>query len=258
MNGPPFPGLPAWVGAALQVAGGAVVFILYRREAARRGFATEGGIVVAAAALVGGIFGALLLHSLAGLLGLREPWESADGWRRVLLLVGSGRSWIGALVGGYAVVEWTKRRIGLRRRTGDAWALALPLGEAVGRLGCLAAGCCYGSPASVPWAVTQHGDLRHPAQLYAAALALVLWLVLRALDGRLPREGDLFKVYLAGYAVTRFGLEFFRDHNGAAGLSTAQWACLAGLGWVAWSLRSRSGASPLAVPARSDARVRES
>ncbi len=241
--------VPPWIGGLLQVLGGAVVFLVYRREAVRRGFGTEGGMVVAAAALVGGLLGALTLNSVAWLLGHREAWEAADGFQRVLLLIGSGRSWIGALVGGYALVEWTKRRIGLRRRTGDAWALALPLGEAVGRLGCLAAGCCYGLPSQLPWAFWQHGALRHPAPLYAALMALLLWGVLRALDGRLPREGDLFRAYLAGYAICRFILEAFRDPDGpvpaitasgeGTGWTTAQWVCIAGLAWLVATHRRR-------------------
>src|SRR5207248_1891625 len=123
-------------GGLLHVAGGSLVFILLYRDLRRRGLATEGMAVVAAAALVGGITGALLFNFPGWLAAHGREW-AAVGWRlRFALLLASGRTWIGALLGGYALVEWTKRRLGIRRSTGDSFALALPLGEAVGRVGC--------------------------------------------------------------------------------------------------------------------------
>jgi phosphatidylglycerol---prolipoprotein diacylglyceryl transferase len=221
------------VGGLLHIAGGALVFYLSRRDMARRGLLTEGMLVVAAGALVGGLLGALLLNFPAWAALHWRQWLDESFAVRLLMLVGTGRTWIGALIGGYLVVELTKRALGIRRSTGDSFALALPLGEALGRLGCFASGCCYGTPAHLPWAVYQQGAWRHPAQLYAAAAALLLWLALRPLRDRLPREGDLFKLYLAGYAATRFLLEFLRDHQGAPGLSAAQWTCLASLALLA-------------------------
>jgi phosphatidylglycerol:prolipoprotein diacylglycerol transferase len=216
-------------GTLFHLAGGSLVFYLFYRDMARKRLATEGMALVAAAALVGSFLGAILLNFPGWLAGHWREWNTGDLVTRLALVMASGRTWIGAVLGGYALVEWTKRRLGIRRSTGDSFALALPLGEAVGRLGCLAYGCCYGAPTTMPWGIVQHGAARHPTQLYSALLAVLLWFGLRALRGRLPREGDLFKLYLAGYAVTRFGVEFFRDHQGATGLSTAQWTCLAGL-----------------------------
>jgi phosphatidylglycerol:prolipoprotein diacylglycerol transferase len=221
------------VGGLLHLAGGALVFYLYRRDMARRGLLTEGMLVVAAGALVGGLLGALLLNFPAWVALHWRQWLDESFPLRLLLLIGTGRTWIGALIGGYVAVELTKRALGIRRSTGDSFALALPLGEALGRVGCFVSGCCYGTPSHLPWAVYQQGAWRHPAQLYAAAAALLLWLVLRPLRDRLPREGDLFKLYLAGYAATRFLLEFIRDHQGSTGLSTAQWTCLLGLAVLA-------------------------
>jgi len=216
----------ALAGWLLHLAGGALVFALFYRDMRRRGLATEGMAVVGAAALVGGVLGAVLFNFPGWLAGHAREWSESPWNVRMAFVMASGRTWIGALIGGYALVEWTKRRLGIRRSTGDSFALALPLGEAVGRLGCLASACCYGAPASVPWAVFQHGAARHPTQVYSALAALLLWLLLRLARPHLPREGDLFKLYLAGYALFRFALEFFRDHQGSLGLSTAQWACL--------------------------------
>jgi phosphatidylglycerol:prolipoprotein diacylglycerol transferase len=138
-----------------------------------------------------------------------------------------GRALIGGVIVGWGVVEVAKRRLGIRRSTGDLFALALPAGEAVGRVGCFFNGCCYGVPTALPWAVYQHGAWRHPAQLYAAALALTLFAALAAMRDRLPREGDLFRLYLALFGAGRFVLEFVRERTlSFGGLSLAQWICL--------------------------------
>jgi len=138
-----------------------------------------------------------------------------------------GRTLIGGVIAGWLGVELAKWRLGIRRSTGDMFALALPAGEIFGRIGCYLNGCCIGISSSVPWAVYQHGAWRHPAQLYSAATAAVILIVLLAVKNRLPSEGDLFKCYLLSYGVGRFSLEFVRDRTIAlAGLSLAQMICL--------------------------------
>src|SRR5207247_6012464 len=104
-----------------------------------------------------------------------------------------GRTIIGGVLAGWLAVEIAKWRLGIRRSTGDLFALALPAGEAVGRIGCFFNGCCYGVPSHVPWAVFQHGAWRHPTQFYAALLAAALFGLLVMLRNRMPREGDLFR-----------------------------------------------------------------
>jgi phosphatidylglycerol:prolipoprotein diacylglycerol transferase len=219
-------------GFALHFAGGAVIMGVYRRWQRVRGFSTEGMRLVFLAALAGALLGAALLQYV-------PEATSASFWQRSLhdhllhLLLG-GRTWLGALLGGYLGVELAKRPLGITRSTGDGFALALPLGEAVGRLGCFFAGCCYGLPTTLPWAVWQHGAWRHPTQLYSAAAALALFALMWRIRDRLPREGDLFKLYLFLYAATRFGLEFLRDHGPHEPLlSPAQWLCLAAMGVLA-------------------------
>ena len=132
--------------------------------------------------------------------------------------------------------------MGIRRSTGDLFALALPAGEAVGRIGCHLNGCCYGEKCDAPWAVWQHGAWRYPAQLLSSATAaatfgFLLWLSKdspspsgsswRGGWGERLREGDLFRVYLLLFGVTRFALEFVRWRESTmAGLSPMQWFCL--------------------------------
>jgi phosphatidylglycerol:prolipoprotein diacylglycerol transferase len=136
--------------------------------------------------------------------------------------------------------------------TAGLFTPGLALGHAIGRLGCFAAGCCFGSPANLPWAVTYSNPLAdgaplgvpvHPAQLYEAAGNLVLAGVLYRLGTRPENGRPLLGYYLAGYSVLRFLVEFTRKHlqEQPFGLpfSLTQWislgTLLAGLGVIWYS-----------------------
>lgn len=105
---------------------------------------------------------------------------------------------------------------------GDVYAPGLALGHALGRLGCFSAGCCWGKPASVPWAVTftdpySHqlvgvplGVPLHPTQLYEAGAELAIFGLLVALWRRRRYPGEIFAAYLFLYALARFAIEFYR------------------------------------------------
>ena len=74
-----------------------------------------------------------------------------------------------------------KRRLGILRPIGDLFALAFSAGEAIGRLGCLVGGCCYGKIATTGLLIHDHGALRYATPLYqsaaaAATFALLVWL----------------------------------------------------------------------------------
>ena len=192
-------------------------FVLFWAARGRR-MATEGMGYVALAALVGGVLGAKLTQwGFGGGIGAGSVLDPRVG----------GRTLIGGVLGGWIAVEIMKRRLGIRRSTGDLFALALPAGEAVGRIGCYLNGCCFGAESAVPWGIQQHGALRHPAQLYSAIYAAALFAVLLWLKPKIAREGDLFRAYVILFAAGRLGIEFFRHHDSLiAGLSMAQWVCL--------------------------------
>jgi phosphatidylglycerol:prolipoprotein diacylglycerol transferase len=177
--------------------------------ARRRRLATRGVMILVGVGLIGGLVGANLAQ-----------------W----LVTGSaGKTVLGAVAGGYVSVAIAKRWIGLRRPTGDLFAITLCAGEAVGRWGCYFGGCCYGRPAHLPWAVWQHGALRHPTQIYLSLAAAAILLALLRFERASPPENGLF--YLQGvlYCAVRFVIEFWREAPpGAAGLTAAQWACLGG------------------------------
>jgi phosphatidylglycerol---prolipoprotein diacylglyceryl transferase len=201
-----------WLFAApVYAAGYAVAVYVFWRMAQRRGMKPDETAPVMAAGLIGGLIGANLLQLVA--TGL--PGKTIEG----------------GMLGGWCAVVVMKRCLGIVRPTGDLFALAIPAGEAIGRVACFIGGCCYGKAASVAWAVHDHGGLRHPAQLYSAAAAAICFILLVAVERRrtLPENG-LF--YLGGilFCIDRFVVEFFREVPATpVGLSAAQVLCIAGM-----------------------------
>lgn len=220
----------------LGYAAGALFFYLAARK---RGIATEGIGYVALAGFCGGVLGARATEwaVVHGSLLAAHPGAFLNP-------AAGGRTILGGILAGWVSVAVAKRRLGIQRSTGDLFALALPAGEAVGRIGCFFNSDCYGIISHVPWAVYQVGAWRHPAQLYASVIAASIFLLLYRLRDRMPREGDLFRLYLVLFGCGRFVLEFFRERTiGVGGLSLAQWTSvgLIGVGAIAMIAFSRRG-----------------
>ncbi len=204
-------------GSSLTALGFVVGITVYYLASKERKMDTEGTGYLALVGLVGGVIGAKL-----------GQW-SLDATPVALMLDprSGGRTILGGVLGGWLAVELAKKYLGIRRSTGDLFALALAAGEAVGRLGCHFNQCCYGLPTNGLWGVTQHGALRFPTQLLSSAVALVLFGVLWGLRNRMQREGQLFCIYLFGWATARFLLEFLRTNDPLIlGLTLAQISCL--------------------------------
>ena len=123
----------------------------------------------------------------------------------------------------------------------DVFAPGIALGHVIGRLGCLFAGCCFGRPTSVPWAITFNSEFAaqnvgtplnvplHPTQLYEAGAELLILGFLLAFErkGR-PFPGRTFWAYMLLYGISRFIIEIYRgDPRGMVGtLSTSQFVSL--------------------------------
>ena len=95
----------------------------------------------------------------------------------------------------------------------------MPLGQFFGRIGCFMAGCCYGAPADLPWAVTFTNpqslcpirEPLHPSQLYEAILALGVFGLLYGVRTRKRFDGEMLLAYFALAGLVRFVVEFFRS-----------------------------------------------
>jgi phosphatidylglycerol:prolipoprotein diacylglycerol transferase len=192
------------------------------REARRRLRLTEETLMVGSVGLVGGVLGAKL--SMVVFLG---PGEF---WRQLPTLPAQGAALTGALIGGYLGVVLAERLLKVDRCTGDLVAPFIPLSQAIGRLGNFLAGDAYGSPTSLPWAVYQGGAYRHPAQLYEMALDLVLFAYLWRRRYTSFRDGELFRLYIVGYALIRFPMEYLRYQptpRAFLDLTLVQWLSIA-------------------------------
>lgn len=132
------------------------------------------------------------------------------------------------LVGGYFGVEAAKWAMGLRIKTGDSFAAPVAAAIAVGRLACLCAPCCYGTPTELPWGVDfGDGVRRHPTQLYEFAFHATAAIFLLRWQQRGRFRGQLVKLYILAYLVFRFATEFLRpEPPGWLELSIYQWCAL--------------------------------
>ncbi len=182
--------------------------------------------------IVGGMVGALVGAKVLVLLQHIDVIGSS--WERLLLLLLQGKTVVGALLGGLIGVELTKKMIGVKRSTGDAFVYPLIVGTAVGRIGCFLTGLSdrtYGIATTLPWGVDfGDGIYRHPTQIYEIIFLLLLMIALQ-IRSRYPRqEGDVFKFYMVGYLGFRFWIDFLKpDFHPILGISAIQIACLLGL-----------------------------
>jgi phosphatidylglycerol:prolipoprotein diacylglycerol transferase len=108
----------------------------------------------------------------------------------------------------------------------DVFAPGVALGHAFGRLGCLAAGCCYGRPTNLPWAITFHNPWAaefsgtplnqplHPTQLYESVAEAINFAFLYWLCKRKKFEGQVMALFMIIYGIERFVFEFFRGDPG--------------------------------------------
>jgi phosphatidylglycerol:prolipoprotein diacylglycerol transferase len=160
-----------------------------------------------------------------------------------------------ALLAGFVLLRHWKLPA---RATLDCLAPGVALGQAIGRLGCFAAGCCWGQSCDRPWAVTftnpdaqrmvgvPLGVELHPTQLYEAALGFVVFAFLWRLAHRSHAAGAILGWYLVVASAARFTVEFFRHHDQAnpfgGPLSTQQWVSLGLLVLGAILLTTRRGA----------------
>jgi phosphatidylglycerol---prolipoprotein diacylglyceryl transferase len=155
--------------------------------------------------------------------------------------------------------------------TMDTFAAVIPLGHAIGRVGCFMAGCCYGKPTSAIWGVIFTSDEAervagtplhtplHPTQLYEAAANFLIFLFLVWLGKRQRFTGELAGAYLILYGIARGTIEFFRGDpgrtmmfHGAMSLMQITSVALILAGALLW-WRGVHGARPISPETRIDA-----
>jgi phosphatidylglycerol---prolipoprotein diacylglyceryl transferase len=166
-----------------------------------------------------GIVGAKVLYVINEGMSLRDIFSIST--------LQAGGVFSGGLLAALAAAAWYVRRHHMPALgTCDAFAPGLALGHAIGRLGCFAAGCCYGKETHHFWAVTFTNPLANqitgtplnvplePTQLFEAAVELANFFFLMWLLRRRKFDGQVFGAFLFIYGVARFFLEFIRDDPG--------------------------------------------
>jgi phosphatidylglycerol:prolipoprotein diacylglycerol transferase len=167
--------------------------------------------------LIAGIIGAKALMVVVELIN-GEPITQVFS----LSLLRSAGVVHGGILFGTAAFFWKIRSLGLRFGTTlDIVTIAVPLGQAIGRLGCLAAGCCYGAYCEMPWAMTINnleaarfgmplGVPLHPVQLYFALVNLAIFLGLYLFRRYRKFPGQIAALYFVFEGAFRFFLETWR------------------------------------------------
>ena len=177
--------------------------------------------------------GALVI--LSGILGAKvllivNDWTYYSRHPREIFsmaVLQSGGVFSGGLVAAILVAFWYLRRHHIPfLRACDVFAPGVAIGHAFGRIGCFAAGCCYGRPTTMPWGVTFTNPLAaefvgtplnvklHPTELYEFVAEVINFCVLYWLSKRKKFEGQIIGLYLILYGVARYVIEFFRGDPG--------------------------------------------
>lgn len=168
-----------------------------------------------------------ILSALAGakLLMIATEWDTYRDPRNIFSMqfLQAAGVFYGGLLGAIVACTWYMRRNRMPvLRTCDVFAPGIALGHAFGRLGCFAAGCCYGKETHLPWGVTFKNPVSlaplgvslHPTQIYEFIVEVINFFILWTLLKHKKFEGQVIGAYLFLYGVARFFLEFLRDDPG--------------------------------------------
>lgn len=211
-------------------------------------------VLAAVFAAIGGIIGAKLLSILTSIDYISQlisialdPNYELTLLEAIVMIFQNGFVFYGGLIGGilglFIYVKAYKLDV---LKMFDIFAVSVPLGHAMGRVGCFISGCCYGIEYDGPlsFTYTHPYDPRTdvnplgtpvgvpllPVQLIEAACLLCLYVVLEILFRKTKRPGICLLVYAMCYCIIRFTLEFFRGdivRGFLWGMSTSQWISMA-------------------------------
>lgn len=153
-----------------------------------------------------GIIGARVFYLLNNAtFYLRNP-------REIIMLQHGGISWFGGLIFGIAAATIIIKRNKLNLpKILDLLVPFIALGQAIGRIGCLLNGCCFGRVSGFGLYFEVHHQVLIPTQLYSSLLLLLIFIILRKMQDKPHFAGQIFCSYLLLYSIKRFFIEFFRD-----------------------------------------------
>jgi phosphatidylglycerol:prolipoprotein diacylglycerol transferase len=174
--------------------------------------------------LIGARLGYALIYNpsyyLAHPLEIIIPFSFSGGFHFTGI---SGMSFHGGGVGVFIASYWFLRRNKVKYIDfADFFVPCIPLGYTFGRLGNFINGELYGRVTTVPWGMhfpsDPSGSLRHPSQLYEGFTeGVVLFIILWSIRKRPALKGMMFPMFLGGYALARFSVEYFRQPDSHIG-----------------------------------------
>jgi prolipoprotein diacylglyceryl transferase len=219
---------------------------LARRRFVAKGLDPDGVSAIALWAVPAGLIGARLYHVIT-------DWKRFRGdWWETLAIWHGGLGVPGGILLGTLVGVWVAKRRGIPLGlAADAMAPAIPLAQAIGRLGNWFNQEVFGRPTDLPWGLEIDPVNRparyldqptfHPTFLYEGLWNIGLMFLLIWLDRkRLVRRGRLFAVYVLGYGLGRFWVEALRSDEASLilGVRVNLWVSgalvVGGLGWLLW------------------------
>lgn len=193
------------------------------RNSERRGIDGENAWNLGILVVLCGILGSKILYILV-------DWSYYSANPREIFSLNTlqaGGVFSGGLIAAFLAAAWFIRRHNMPALgTCDAFAPGLALGHAIGRLGCFAAGCCFGKHTDHFWGVTFTNQLANkisgtpldtplqPTQLFEAAVELANFFLLMWLFKRKKFDGQVISAFLILYGVARYFLEFLRGDPG--------------------------------------------
>ena len=201
--------------------------IIFYLEVKRKKWDIENLMFSMSGCFLGSIVGASLFNTI--LFGSNNTFE------KITDINISGMSVLGGILGGFIGVEIFKKLVGHKESTGDAFAIAIPIGHAIGRIGCFLSGCCFGKVCDLPWGIHypensipflmhKHANSLpdtatlslavHPIPLYEITFNIILFIVLIKLRDYFKVNGALFRFYIFSYCLFRFFEEFLRADTG--------------------------------------------
>ena len=192
----------------------AVVSVLW--ELKRRDDSLWIGVDLLLLMIPAGLFGAKIFHVLFSFS------DYLEGPCTLLSIIFSGWSAAGGLLGALIILV-----LYFRKKNLDGWywmdtlVPSIALAQSFMRVGCLMAGCCYGKPTDLPWAITfakstvaPSGIPLHPTQVYHLAANLLIYIILMVRRKRTAFTGELTLAYVLLYTIQRSVIDVFRADPG--------------------------------------------
>ena len=181
---------------------------LARVQAKRRGINTDLVFNLLFMAFISGIIGGRVFYIIENIgYYSKNPLE-------IIMLQHGGLSWFGGLIAGIliSIVYLRNKKLPVYK-TLDSLSPFVVLAQAIGRIGCLLNGCCFGKESSFGLYFPVHNAVLIPVQLYSSLILIFIFIILRFLQDRPHREGEIFFSYLLLYSLKRFFIEFLRADN---------------------------------------------